>query len=134
MSKIVADADGLIKMGKLGALPALLGAAGVLVPQTVWEEAVEEGKRRMYEDAQILERSLMEGAPRWSATSDPGPRRSRWSDRERTLVRGSGRPWRCLREGCRCDPHGRWCLSQAARGGEATVFIAGSCGSDRRAR
>lgn len=62
MSTIVVDADGLIKIGKSGALPALLGATGVLVPQTVWEEAVEEGKRRMYEDAQVLERSLGEGS------------------------------------------------------------------------
>lgn len=40
---------------------ALLGAATVLVPGAVWEEAVEEGKRRMYEDAYILERVLAEG-------------------------------------------------------------------------
>jgi hypothetical protein len=32
-------------------LPALLGTARLLVPKEVWEEAVEEGKRRMYEDA-----------------------------------------------------------------------------------
>jgi len=56
---IVADADGLIKLGKSGALPALLLAARVLVPQAVWEEAVEEGKRGMHEDAHILERVLL---------------------------------------------------------------------------
>lgn len=39
----------------------MLEATGVLVPQAVWEEAVEEGKRRMYEDAQNLERALVEG-------------------------------------------------------------------------
>lgn len=58
---MVADANGLIKMGKSGALPALLGTTGMLVPQAVWEEAVEEGKRRMYEDAEVLERTLVEG-------------------------------------------------------------------------
>jgi len=58
---IVVDADGLIKLGKSGALPALLGAARLLVPNAVWEEAVEEGKRRMYEDAQELEAALSEG-------------------------------------------------------------------------
>lgn len=58
---IVADADGLIKLGKSGALSALLSAAKVLVPQAVWNEAIEEGKRRMYEDAYILERKLEAG-------------------------------------------------------------------------
>lgn len=61
MSTIVTDADGLIKMGKSGALPALLSAATVLVPRAVWVEAVEEGKREMYEDAHVLERVLEEG-------------------------------------------------------------------------
>lgn len=61
MYAIVADADGLIKVGKSGALPALLSAARVIVPQVVWEEAVEEGKKRMYEDAQVLEQVLSEG-------------------------------------------------------------------------
>ena len=61
MYKIVTDADGLIKLGKSGALPALLAAARILVPRAVWEEAVEEGKRRMYEDAHVLERTLGAG-------------------------------------------------------------------------
>lgn len=59
MSTIVADADGLIKLGKSGALPALLRAARVLVPGAVWEEAVEEGKRGMHGDAHDLERALL---------------------------------------------------------------------------
>ena len=58
MFTIVSDADGLIKLGKSGALPALLLAARVLVPRAVWEEAVEEGKRGMHEDAHVLERVL----------------------------------------------------------------------------
>ncbi|HEX5847967.1 MAG TPA: hypothetical protein VFY59_02130 [Rubrobacter sp.] len=62
MYTIVVDADGLIKLGKSGALPALLGAARLLVPKAVWEEAVEEGKRRMYEDAHELEAALLQGA------------------------------------------------------------------------
>jgi len=61
MYTIVVDADGLIKLGKSGALPALLGAARLLVPEAVWEESVEEGKRRMYEDAHDLEAALAEG-------------------------------------------------------------------------
>lgn len=58
---IVVDADGLIKVGKSGVLPALLEAARLLVPRAVWEEAVEEGKRMMYEDAHELEVVLSEG-------------------------------------------------------------------------
>ncbi len=39
----------------------MLLAARVLVPRAVWVEAVEEGKREMYEDAYVLERVLEEG-------------------------------------------------------------------------
>ena len=61
MSKVVADADGLIKLDKSGALEALLSVAEVLVPEAVYEEAVVAGKREMYEDAFELERVLREG-------------------------------------------------------------------------
>ena len=61
MYTIVVEADGLIKLGKSGALPELLGTVRLLVPKAVWEEAVEEGKRRMYEDAHELEAALSEG-------------------------------------------------------------------------
>jgi predicted nucleic acid-binding protein len=61
MAKIVADADGLIKMGKSGALGRLLRAAEVLVPERVYQEAVVAGKRGLYEDALELERVLAEG-------------------------------------------------------------------------
>lgn len=61
MYTIVVDADGLTKLGKSGALPLLLGAARLLVPKAVWEESVEEGKRRMYEDAHELEAALVDG-------------------------------------------------------------------------
>jgi predicted nucleic acid-binding protein len=61
MSKFVVDADGLIKLGKSGALAALLSVAEVLVPEAVYEEAVVAGRREMYEDAFELERVLREG-------------------------------------------------------------------------
>lgn len=61
MSKIVADADGLIKLGKSGVLGRLLSAAEVLVPRAVYREAVETGKKEMYEDAFELEKVLGEG-------------------------------------------------------------------------
>ena len=61
MSKIVADADGLIKLGKSGALGRLLSAAEIVVPRRVYREAVEAGKKEMYEDAFELEKVLGEG-------------------------------------------------------------------------
>jgi predicted nucleic acid-binding protein len=61
MSKIVADADGLIKLGKSGALGRLLSAAEIVVPKSVYGEAVEAGKKEMYEDAFELEKVLGEG-------------------------------------------------------------------------
>jgi predicted nucleic acid-binding protein len=61
MSKIVADADGLIKLGKSGALAALLSVAEVLVAEAVYEESVVTGKREMYDDAFELEWELREG-------------------------------------------------------------------------
>lgn len=64
MSTIVADADGLIKLGKSAALSALLSVADVLVPEAVYEETVVAGKRELYEDAFELERVLREGGAR----------------------------------------------------------------------
>jgi predicted nucleic acid-binding protein len=57
-ARIVADADGLIKLGKSGALERLLSAAEVLVPEPVYEEAVVAGKRGLHEDALELEQAL----------------------------------------------------------------------------
>lgn len=61
MTRIVADADGLIKLGESGALPRLLSVAEILVPESVYREAVEAGKREMHEDAFELDRVLGEG-------------------------------------------------------------------------
>ena len=61
MSKLVADADGLIKLGKSGALDALVGSHELLVPEAVYEEAVVRGKQELYEDAFELEKLLEDG-------------------------------------------------------------------------
>lgn len=58
MSKIVVDADGLIKLGKAGVLALLLEEREVFVPGAVYEEAVTRGKRELYEDAFELEAAL----------------------------------------------------------------------------
>ena len=61
MSRIILDADGLIKLGKSGDLGRSLSGAEILVPETVYRGAVEAGKKEMYEDAFELERLLGEG-------------------------------------------------------------------------
>ncbi len=55
MSRIVVDADGLIKLGKSGVLHTLARAHELLVPEEVYREAVVEGKRMLHEDAFELE-------------------------------------------------------------------------------
>ncbi len=67
----MADADGLIKLGKSGALGYLLEAAEVLVPEAVYREAVTEGKREMHEDAYELERDLREGGAKVLPRAEP---------------------------------------------------------------
>jgi hypothetical protein len=72
MSKLVIDADGLIKLGKSKVLGTLVGSHEVLVPEAVHEEAVVRGKRELYEDAFELERVLKEeGVYVSSVRSDP---------------------------------------------------------------
>lgn len=72
MSKFVVDADGLIKLGKSGALGALVGSHEVLVPEAVHEEAVVRGKQELYEDAFKLERLLEdEGIPVIRSSLEP---------------------------------------------------------------
>jgi hypothetical protein len=76
MSKLVIDADGLIKLGKSGLLGASVGSHEVLVPEAVYEEAVVKGKQELYEDAFELEKLLEdEGVP--IVRSDPDPRADR---------------------------------------------------------
>lgn len=60
MSKIVLDADGLIKLGKSGVLGVLVRDQDILVLAAVYEEAVVRGKQELYEDAFELERMLKE--------------------------------------------------------------------------
>ena len=76
MSKFVVDADGLIKLGKAGLLRALVGSHEVLVPETVYEEAVVRGKRELYEDAFELERLLEDEGFR-IVRSNPEPQADR---------------------------------------------------------
>jgi hypothetical protein len=72
VTRIVADADGLIKLGKSGALRHLLEAAEVLVPEAVYGEAVTAGKKEMHEDAYELEKTLREGGARVVAQTKSG--------------------------------------------------------------
>lgn len=70
MYTFVVDADGLIKLGKAGCICALAQNDELLVPKAVYEEAVINGKRRMYRDAFDLEIALQERAQVKSASTD----------------------------------------------------------------
>jgi hypothetical protein len=72
VTRIAPDADGLIKLGKSGALGHLLGAAEVLVPEAVYAEAVTDGKREMHEDAYELETALRDGGAKVVPQAEPG--------------------------------------------------------------
>lgn len=74
MSRIVVDADGLIKLGKAKVLALLVEEHEVLVPWAVYEEAVTKGKQELYEDAFELEATLGGGRARiFEVERAPGP-------------------------------------------------------------
>lgn len=77
LSRIVTDTDGLIKLGKSGALETLLRAHEVLIPAEVHEEAVLGGKRALHEDAFCLEETLQRHGV------DPWPRQELQEAEER---------------------------------------------------
>ncbi len=64
MSKVILDSDGLIKLQKSGMLRVLVSSCECIIPEAVYEESVEEGKKRLYEDAFILEDIVEEGIKR----------------------------------------------------------------------
>lgn len=53
MERLVFDADGLIKLAKSGILGKL--AQPIIISRQVFEEVVVEGKRRLFEDAFLVE-------------------------------------------------------------------------------
>lgn len=61
MNSIALDADGLIKLGKIGLLSLLARNYNCLISEQVFEEAIEKGKKYFYEDAFILEDYISQG-------------------------------------------------------------------------
>jgi predicted nucleic acid-binding protein len=55
MNLIVLDADGLIKLGKVGLLPYLAESYNCIISEQVFRDAIEEGKKHFYEDVFVLE-------------------------------------------------------------------------------
>jgi len=55
MKSILLDADGLIKLGKVGLLLILAKDYNCIITEEVFKETVEKGKKHFYEDAFILE-------------------------------------------------------------------------------
>ncbi len=68
MSKIVFDADGLIKLARAGIVDLI--KQDCIISQEVFEEAVTEGKKRMYEDAFEIERLVKQRKIRVVKTSN----------------------------------------------------------------
>lgn len=60
MGKIVLDSDGLIKLQKAGVLQALASRCECIIPEAVYEESVEDGKKGLYEDAFLIEEIVEE--------------------------------------------------------------------------
>lgn len=55
MTILVLDSDGLIKLAKAGVLEELVKYRKCIITQEVFNETVEKGKERLYEDAYIIE-------------------------------------------------------------------------------
>src|SRR3989344_748156 len=56
MKKLVFDADGVIKLTKSGVMNIIVENYQCAITKQVYEEAVTEGKKRLYQDALEIER------------------------------------------------------------------------------
>jgi len=61
MNLIILDADGLIKVGKIGLLSLLAESYNCIISKEVFKEAIERGKKYFHEDAFILESLINQG-------------------------------------------------------------------------
>ena len=62
MMRLIFDSDGLIKLNRAGVLGRVIQSFVCLVPQSVYDEVVIEGKARRYPDAEVIEVALDGGA------------------------------------------------------------------------
>lgn len=61
MNLIILDADGLIKVGKIGLFSLLAERYNCIISREVFKEAIERGKKYFHEDAFILESFINQG-------------------------------------------------------------------------
>lgn len=61
MYKLLLDSDALIKISKIGLLEMVSKEFEVLITEDIYEEAVQEGKKRFYEDANKIESLVNNG-------------------------------------------------------------------------
>ena len=54
------DSDGLIKLQKAGVLKLMASRCECIIPEAVYKESVEDGKRGLYEDAFLIEEIVEE--------------------------------------------------------------------------
>ncbi len=62
MKKIVLDSDSLIKLAKITVLETLTKSASCIIPYEVYNETVLEGKKNLYEDADLVEELVKKGS------------------------------------------------------------------------
>ena len=61
MYKLLLDADALIKLASCGALPKICEVCDCITTPEVERETVEEGKKKLYPDAEIIESLIKKG-------------------------------------------------------------------------
>jgi hypothetical protein len=59
--KILMDADCLIKLTKAGLKEAICPFCAIMMPQAVYREVVDAGKRKRCEDAFVVEKNISDG-------------------------------------------------------------------------
>ena len=56
--RLLLDSDGLIKLHRAGVVSHVIRAFDCIIPQTVYDEVVTQGRARLHQDAEALETAL----------------------------------------------------------------------------
>lgn len=70
--RLLLDSDALIKLYRAGVLAVAAKACSCAVPEAVYDEAITQGKARLYPDAEAIERTVQESIEVRPASSHIG--------------------------------------------------------------